>query len=163
MLMTALKFSWHYFWDAWRFAEREGRWRADPVHLDLIEAVLDHLGSDIATVTREQLSRRYFFSWMSDGRINVFFFYDEDSLSLLPRPDFDDRLYQVELFVEKRKYRAHVNFYEGRIHSVELKKPRSFFKGKDYAIGEVSEGKPSQSFTGVIDRAAHGKETDNNP
>ncbi len=100
---------------------------------------------------------------MSDGRINVFFFYDEDALPLLPRPDFDDRLYQVELFVERRKYRAHVNFYEGRIHSVELKKPRSFFEGKDYVIGEVSEGKPSQSYTGVIDRAAHGKETDNNP
>lgn len=163
MIKSAIKFSWAYFWDAWRFIEREGRWQADSMHLDIIEAVLDSLGAGSADLVRQQLSHRYFFSWMSDGRINVFFFYDEEALPLLPRPDFDDRLYRVELFVEGKKQWAQVAFFQCRIHRIELKKSRGFFKGKAYKIGEVSEGKSTDTYTRVIDRAAHGKETENNP
>lgn len=114
-------------------------------------------------MARAQLEQRYFFSWMSDGRINVFFFYDEDGLPTIRDPAFEDRLYKVELFVDGRKQWANVSFFEGRVHCVELKKPRKHFKGKRYTVGAVKESEPSESFTGVIDRAIHGKETETNP
>lgn len=163
MTSTIFETGWTYFMDAWRFVERGGRWSADTMHLELIEAVLATLPTEIAATVRQQLEHRYFFSWMSDGRINVFFFYNQRGLTLIPDPAYEDRLFKVELFVEGRKYVAHVSFFERRIHCVELKKPRSFFKGKAYRIGAVSDGKPTDSFTRAIDRVDHGKPTDINP
>lgn len=163
MLNNCLRYAWRYFWDAWRFVERAGRWEADPIHLELIDAVLLHLEASNAKIIREQLAERYFFSWMSEGRINVFFFYDEKALGLIQDEAFEDRLFKVELFVDGRRYVAQVGFYQGRIHRVELKKPRSFFKGKSYGLGAVTEGNPSKSYTAVIDHAEHGRETEINP
>ena len=160
---TIIRFAWNYFWDAQRYLFKEGKWKAEPIHLSLIDAVLNHLQEHQKSVVREQLENRYFLSWEPDGRINVFFFYDESSLPLLSVPEFEDRLIKVELFVEGRKHVAHVIFYKGRIHSIELKKPRSFFKGKSFRVGSVTEGKPSDSYTGAIDRLEHGKETETNP
>jgi hypothetical protein len=100
---------------------------------------------------------------MSDGRINVFFFFDVGGLPLISDTAFEDRLFKVSIFIGDQKYMAHVSFYKRRIHCIELKKPRRFFKGMIYRVGTVMEGKPSDSFTGVIDRAEHSKETDDNP
>lgn len=133
------------------------------MHLAIIDVVLQQLPNEIAEIVRTQLSHRYSYSWMSDGRINVFFFYDEGGLPLISDPEFEDRLFKVDLVVDARRYVAQVAFIHGRIHRVELKKPRKFFLGKEYRIGAVKAGKPSDSFTGVIDRAAHGKETEFNP
>ncbi|QFT78733.1 hypothetical protein [Erythrobacter sp. THAF29] len=160
MIIYALKSAWHFFWDTWRFVEREGRWKADQMHLDIIEAVLNQIPADIAETVRTQLDQRYFYSWMAQGRINVFFFYNEGSLPLIPDPAFEDRLFKVSLFIEDRKYVAHVSFFERRLYSVELKRPRSSLIGKSYRIGTVTLGKPSDSYIRVIDRAEHGKETD---
>lgn len=162
-MTNVLRRAWRYFFDGWRFVEGAGRWSADPIHMDLIETVLATLPIGIAATVRQQLEQRYFFSWMSDGRINVFFFYDERGLPLINDSSFDDRLFKVDLLVDGRRHKAQVGFYKGRIHRVELKKPRSFFKDKSYRLGAVAEGKPTDSFTRAIDRADHGKETDINP
>lgn len=161
MILEPIKLAWWFVSHA--LFVGAGAHKADQMHLDLIDAVLAELSTDIADIVTKQLAQRYFISWMSDGRINVFFFYDEESLPLIPDPDFEDRLFKVEIFVDGRKHRAQVSFYKRRIHCVEIKKPRSFFKGKNFSIGMVTPGKPSGSFTGAIDRAEHGKETETNP
>ena len=38
-----------------------------------------------------------------------------------------------------------------------------FFVGKDIKIGSVTRGEPKDTFAAVIDRAEHGRETDENP
>ncbi len=145
------------------FLFREGRWSADQMHLDLIEAVLKKIDPDLARLVESQLRYKYFFDWMSKGKINVFRFYNQGQLPLITESDFADKLYKVELFIENKKHVALVTFYKGRIFSVELKKPRRFFNGKIYLVGEVREGKSNETYTSVIDRAAHGKETEINP
>lgn len=161
MNLEPIKLAWWYFSYAFYFGY--GSHKADQMHLDIIDAVLSELPAEVAETVRAQLAQRYFLSWMSDGRINVFFFFDEGGLPLLSSNAFQDRLFKVQVFVEEQKLMAHVSFYKGRIHCVELKKPRRFFKGKKFRVGSVKEGKPADSFTGVIDRAEHGKETDYNP
>ncbi len=154
---------WNFFWDSLRILTKEGARTADPMHFTLIDAVLQKLDSDSAKNLRKQLKHRYYFSWMSDGRINVFRFYDQHRLPLISDTSFADKLYKVELFVENKKHIALVTFYERRIYSIEFKKPRKFFKGKPYRVGSVMEGKPKESYTAAIDRAAHGKEMEINP
>ena len=133
------------------------------MHLDIIEAVLSNLPTNIAEIVRAQLDCRYFFSWMMDGRVNVFFFYDKRELLLIEDPAFEDHLFKVEILVEGRKHVAHVSFFERRIHCVELKKPRSFFIGKSYVVLTVKEGKPTESYTNIIDRVEHGKKAEFKP
>jgi hypothetical protein len=157
MIFKSIKLAWWYVSHALFLGA--GSHKADLMHLDIIEAVLSDLPVNISETVRAQLDRRYFFSWMTNGRINVFFFYDLSELPLIQDPAFDDSMFKVELFVEGRKHVAHVGFYKKRIHCVELKKPRAFFAGKRYLVGAVKEGKPKESFTNVIDRAEHGKET----
>jgi hypothetical protein len=140
-----------------------GRWSLDPLQADLVDAVLSYLSPEIALCVQEQIAHHFFVSWMTSGRINVLYFYDESRLPLIADPQFADKLFKIDLFVEGKKQTAHVTFYAGRLFSVELKKPRKFFKGKMYRIGAVTEGRQRDSFTGIIDRAAHGKETETNP
>lgn len=98
---------------------------------------------------------------MSGGRINAFYF--REKVPLIDDPGYSDKLFKVELFIEGKKHTAHVTFYKGRIFSVELKIPRKLYKDKEYRVGAVTEGRPKDTFTAVIDRAAHGMETDINP
>lgn len=100
---------------------------------------------------------------MSDGRINVFYFYDVKKIPLIADPEFANKLYRIELFIDGKRHVAQVTFYMGRIFSVELKIPRKSYKDKEYRVGVVTEGQPKDSFTKVIDRAAHGRATETNP
>lgn len=84
-------------------------------------------------------------------------------IHLIDDPAFGGRLFKVDFIVDGQKRKAQVGFYKGRIHGVEIKKPRSFFKDKSYRVGAVADGKPTDSFTRAIDRVDHGKETDFNP
>jgi hypothetical protein len=161
-LVREIRFAWEYLMDVLRFLCREGCWSIDKIHADIIQAVLLCFEPNLAQCVRAQLEHRYFLSWMSSGRINVFFFYRPGCLPLLPCPEFTDYLFKVQLKIDGRRYRAQVTFYEGRIFSVEFKKPRKFFLGKEYSIGEVTRGEPKDTFTRTIDRAEHGHETDDN-
>jgi hypothetical protein len=100
---------------------------------------------------------------MSEGRINRIFFSRPDLLPVINDPSFADKLFRVELLIGGKKHLAHVTFYEGRIFSVELKEPRKSYKDKQFRIGVVSEGKTKDSFAEVVDRAAHGRNTEINP
>lgn len=131
--------------------------------MSLVDAVLRTLPLDQAEVVRAQLSKKYFVQWMSDGRINTIFFDRPESIPLLDDQSFADKLFRVDLFIGDKKYPARVTFYKQRIFSVELKVPRKFYKGKEFRVGAVTVGKAKDSFTAVIDRASHGKQTETNP
>jgi hypothetical protein len=162
-LKSRWSYFWKFFWDIQRFWGKEGNWALDPIHSDVIFKVVNSLDRDTKLAVETQLKQEYFFSWMSHGRVNVFYFYDLDKIPLIPDPQFSDKLFKVDLYVEDRRQSAHVIFFEGRIFSVEFKRPREFYVGKEYRVGSVTEGSPKDTFTAVIDRAAHGKETEINP
>lgn len=161
--MTLPKLIWTYFWDTWHFLERAGRWSLDPIHQDVLEAVLNTFPEVIAQEVRRQLEYRYFLSWMSEGRVNVLFFYNENEIPLISVGEYCNRLYKVDIIVEGIWQKVNIVFTRGRIHRIEFMKPSSYFKGKNYCVGAVSIGKSSNSFTRIIDRGEHGKETEINP
>ncbi|MEP3049863.1 MAG: hypothetical protein ABJP48_10095 [Erythrobacter sp.] len=162
-VLRPIRFGWHFFWDVTRFLCFEGRWSHSRMHGDVIEAVLNYVDPEVASLVRRQLRHTYFLDTAPRGLINVFWFYEKDRLPHIEDQSYFDRLFKVEIFVGNRRHISMVTFFEGRIFSVEFKKPRGFFKGEKYRIGKVTDGKPSDTYTRVIDRAEHGKETEGNP
>jgi hypothetical protein len=141
----------------------KGDWKLRTLHQAVIDKLLTFLDAEKSSKIRTQLEQKYFMQFIPDGRINTFFFDNLPNNLLIDDSAFQDCLFKVEVFVDGRKQHAHVTFVKGRIFSVEFKKPHKFFVGKYIKIGSVSPGRPNDTFTAIIDRAAHGRETEENP
>lgn len=141
----------------------EGDWKLRPLHQQVIEALVAYLDAEKGSKIKLQLEQQYFMQFIPEGRINTFFFRKLPNHLLILDPAFQDCLFKIEVFVDGRKHYAQVTFAKGRIWSIEFKKPHKFFKGKNVRVGLVKHGKSKDTFTTVIDRAAHGRETDENP
>jgi hypothetical protein len=76
----------------------------------------------------------------------------------LPVPEFDDRMYKIEMFVDGSKQWAQVMFVGGRIYSISFKEPFNAYEGKDIRFGMVKLGNSKQSMAAAIDRLEHGKD-----
>jgi hypothetical protein len=141
----------------------QGDWKLRPLHQQVIDKLLAYLDHGQSDKIRSQLEQKYFMQFIPEGRINTFFFNNLPDTLLISHPGFQDGLFKIEVFVDGRKQHAQITFYKGRIFSVEFKKPHKFFTGKDIEIGSVTSGQPKNTFTAAIDRAEHGRETDENP
>jgi hypothetical protein len=137
-----------------------GSWKLKTVQQQLVDGLLPALKTNIRRLVEQQLSQPFYMQFWLGGRISPIFFKDFNLPKELriPDPEFADRLYKVEMFVDGRKQHANVTFYNGRIHCLEFKKPLKFYEGKEIRFGGVTLGKPKQSFTVAIDRHEHGKE-----
>lgn len=137
-----------------------GDWKLRPIQQQLLGAFLSGLEPEVCALVEQQLTQPFYMQFWHGGRISPFFFKDFNLPRELriPDPEFADRLYKIEMFVDGRKQQAHVTFYRGRIFSLEFKKPFKFYEGKDVRFGAVTLGKPKQSFTETIDRQEHGKD-----
>jgi hypothetical protein len=136
-----------------------GGWKVKPLHQRLLDAFLPSLEPDIRALLEQQLAQPFFMQFWHKGRVSPFFFknFRLPREIRIPYPEFEDRLYKVEMFVDGRKQQAHIVFVSGRIHRIEFKKPFKFYEGKDIRFGATSLGKPKQSLTVAIDREEHGK------
>ncbi len=137
-----------------------GAWKLRPLQQQLIETFLPSLDLDIRALLEQQLAHPFFMQFWHKGRVNPFFF---DNFQLpreirLPCPEFQDRQYKIEMFVDGQKQHAHIVFTSGRIYSIEFKKPFKFYEGKEIRFGAVTLGKQNQSLAATIDRAEHGKD-----
>lgn len=137
-----------------------GGWKVTPLQQQVLDAFLSTLVPDIRALLEQQLAQPFFMQFWYKGRISPFFF---DNFRLpreirLPCPEFEDRRYKVEMFVDGRKQYAHINFTSGRIYSIEFKKPFKFYEGKEVRFGKVTVGKSNQSLAAAIDRQEHGKD-----
>lgn len=138
-----------------------GDWKLRPIQQQLLDAFLPSLEPELRDLVEQQLKQPFYMQFWNDGRISPFFFknFNLPRELRIPHPEFADRLYKVALFVDGRKQQAHVTFYKGRIHCLEFRKPFKFYEGKDIRFGEVTVGKPKQSYTGALDRLEHGKDS----
>jgi hypothetical protein len=131
-----------------------------PLHQQLLDAFLSALEPDMRLLLEQQLAQPFFMQFWHKGRISPFFF---DNFRLpkemrLPLPEFDDRLYKIEMFVDGRKQWAQVMFVSGRIYSISFKQPFKAYEGKDIRFGAVKFGNSKQSTAAAIDRQEHGKD-----
>jgi hypothetical protein len=154
---------WEAFCDILTYLEGAGGWKLRSLHQAVIDRVVSFCDPATSSKIILQLEQKYFVQFMPKGQISTFFFKRLPEELLIPDPKFLNCLFKVELIVDGRKQHANVIFVKGRILSIEFKKPYEFYMGKDVKIGEVAEGQPKDSFTAIIDRAEHGRETDENP
>lgn len=155
------------FWSINRFSgylSGYGAWKMRPLHRQLLDAFLPSLDADLRAVVERQIAQPFYMQFWNQGRINPFFFtpLEMEPALRIADPAFVDRPYKVELYVDGRKQHAHVTFFEGRIFSVEFKKPSKFYKVKEIRFGAVTLGKPKHSMGAVLDRYAHGRDDAHN-
>jgi hypothetical protein len=130
------------------------------IHQQLLDVFMPTLEPDIRLLLEKQLAQPFFMQFWHGGKISPFFFehFRLPKEIRLPCPEFEDKLYKVEMFVDGRKQQANVVFVDGRIYSIEFKKPFKFYESKDIRFGAVTLGKSKQSLAVAIDRAEHGKD-----
>lgn len=137
-----------------------GGWKVRPLQQRLLDALLAALDPGVRALLEQQLAQPFFMQFWHKGRVSPFFF-DNFRLPMelrLPLPDFEDRLYNVEMFIDGSRQLAQIVFVDGRIHRIEFKKAFKFYQDKDIRFGKVTVGKPGQSVAATIDRWAHGKD-----
>lgn len=140
------------------FAFGTGSWSLLHHEQAILDACLAALPEENQAQARHQLARPFFLERMTGGRVNVIRPYEERQSERIEGSEFDDRLFKVKVDVGGERLTAHVTFLNGRVFSIETKKPTKFFKGKIVNTFEVSEGRPQDTYTRVIDRSEHGPE-----
>jgi hypothetical protein len=142
----------------------QGSWSLKNHEKIVLDAALNALEPNIRSIMEKQLSQDYFVDRISPGkRIVTFRFYEKDKSLIINDKEYSDLLLKVEIIIDGKKQTAHATFYNGYIYGLEFKKPYKFYKDKEINVGGVKIGKSGDTYTRVIDRAEHGKETDYNP
>ena len=144
--------------DSYRFLTGEGSWSLLPHEQTVLDAGISHLDEVQRGLVRRQLDQPWFMDRMTNGHINVFRFYECDAALTLSEPEFRDKYIRVNGLVDGKKQKALLSFYKGYIYSIEFKKPSKFYAGKEFEVVGVEDAAPKETYTRVIDRAAHGRE-----
>lgn len=146
------------FADFWRWLERDGSWGFRFPTGEIARHVAHTLTESDRRMLLAQFTRPFFQSWWSKGRINPIFYYYLPEEDLLQGDIYHESLFHVEINVEGKRQRANVNFYGGRLYSVELPKPIKFYKGKSVELGKVTQGSIRHSIARAINRLEHGSD-----
>jgi hypothetical protein len=72
--------------------------------------------------------------------------------------EYSQKLIEVQLDVEGAKEVAHVEFFRGRVDSIQFKRPAAYYAGKNLKVMGVRPGKLARSHAAAIDRREHGTE-----
>jgi len=131
-----------------------------PLQSQVLDRLLLELEPEARALVEVQLKQPYYISFWHEGRISPIYFkhFRLPRELRIPDPEFVDRLYKIEMFVDSRKQQVHVVFVDGRIHRFEFKKPFKFYESKDIRFGKVTLGKPKQTYTAALNRLEHGRD-----
>ncbi len=156
MIGRASRSFWHFVGNL----TGSGTYKLIPLQQQVLDTLLPELEPEVRTLVEVQLTQPYYMQFWHEGRISPIYFkhFRLPRELRIPDPEFADRLYKVEMFVDGRKQQAHVVFVDGRIHRFEFKKPFKFYEGKDIRFGKVTLGKPKQTYTGALNRLEHGRD-----
>jgi hypothetical protein len=72
--------------------------------------------------------------------------------------EYSKKLIEVQLDVEGAKEVAHVEFFRGRVDTIQFKRPGAYYAGKKLKVMGVRPGKVALSHAAAIDRLEHGTE-----
>ncbi len=161
MIADMLKNILHRCWDSTLFLSGEGNWKLRDLEKRVLEAVKNYIEKDDSNLLEAQLGQKFFIQRMNSSRVNSVFFYGNDESNRILGNRFDDILFKVRLTVGGKKETAHVTFFEGYIHSIEFKKPKKYYQGKNIKVGSVSPGESDRSHASAIDRLEHGGDAQN--
>ena len=135
----------------------EGGWRLRPHERAMIEAVAAHLGGAADIAIRAQLAEDVFVE-RTNPRVNVLRFYALPEALRLDGEAFEDALFKVRIEADGTVETGRVTVYQGRVFSVETRRPGKAFRGAGAKVLSVTHGRPSDTLTGALDRLEHGRQ-----
>jgi hypothetical protein len=151
-----------FFWDLLYFLTAEGSWNLRANERVVIEAVTDSLPAEAQALLRSQLGGIKFVQ-RSHKQISRPRFYAAPYL-LDRRPvanaEHSEMVVEVQLEVDGVSEVAHVEFYSGRVDSIQFKRPSKYYAGKNLRVMGVRPGRPARTHAAAIDRREHGTKQD---
>ncbi len=148
----------NFLWDLLYFCSGEGTWRLRAHEIIVLEGTLASLPNDSQNLLRAKLNQVIFVQ-RSHKQISLPRFYSSPYVpdqSSVVSGDLSNGLLSVQLDVEGQKQSAHVEFFQGRVWSVQFKNPSKFYAGKVVNVLGVKAGNPRFMHAAAIDRAEHG-------
>ena len=146
-------------WDLLYFLTGEGTWALRAHERIVLEAAITSLPHDAQQHFDALLKQRVFVQ-RSNRLVGRPRFYTKPYLrnhTSVDEPTLSHQLLNVHVDVDGERQVAHVEFFHGRIDSIQFKKPASFYAGKTVCAADVSLGNPNLSHASAIDRKEHGK------
>lgn len=82
-----------------------GDWKVTPLQQKILDAFLPTLGPGTQKLLEQQLAQPFYMQFWHKGRISPFFFsnFRLPREIRLPCPEFEDKLYKIEMYVDGRK------------------------------------------------------------
>ncbi len=147
-----------FLWDLLYFCSGEGTWRLRAHERAVLEAAFASLPNDSQISLPAKLNQIIFVQ-RSHKQISLPRFYSSPYVpdqSSVVSGDLSNGLLSVQLEVEGKKQSAHVEFFQGRVWSVQFKNPAKFYAGKVVNVLGVKPGNPRLLHAVAIDRSEHG-------
>lgn len=158
--MGAIKAIFSFLWDLLYFLTGEGSWVLRPHERIVIEAAIASLPDHIQMLLRSQL-KQIMFIQRSHRQISRPRFYSTFYIrnqKTIEDDEFFQKLINIQIDVDGERQNAQVEFFQGRIDSIQFKQPAKLYVGKAVKVMGVKPGKRSLSHAAAIDRCEHGRE-----
>jgi hypothetical protein len=142
------------------FLSGEGSWSLRPHERMVIEAAIDFLPEHAQALLRSQLKETMFLQRTPKQICRPRFYlapYLRDRRAI-EDAEYSEKLIKVQLDVEGAKEVAHVEFFRGRVDSIQFKRPPAYYAGKKLKVTGIRPGKVALSHAAAIDRLEHGTE-----
>lgn len=158
MLVSAVRTVSRFLWDLVYFVTGEGSWALRPHEQIVLEAAVSGLPEAMQILLRSQMTQPVFVQ-RSHRQISRPRFYSHvyaRNQETTEDPRDSHKVMNVDISVGGEKQRAHVEFFRGRVDSIQFKKSGKFYVGKEVKVVAVKPGKPGITHAAAIDRREHG-------
>jgi hypothetical protein len=142
-----------FLWDLLYFLTGEGTWRLRAHERLVLEAAIASLPDIIQSRLRAQFNQKLFVQ-RSHRQISRPRFYSKP----LESNELPHKILKVEIDVGGKKESAHVEFFQGRVDSIQFKHSGNFYSGKALKVIGVKAGNLKVSHAAAIDRCEHGSQ-----
>lgn len=157
--MSAVKNIAQYIWDLLYFLFGEGNWKLHDHERMVLDAAINTMPEHAQNFYNSQLKSTLFAQRTPKQVCRPRFYpvaYQRD-LRFFDDEEFSEKVIDVQISVDGRKEIANVEFYKGRIESIQFKHPPKYYASKVITVIGVKPGKVGRTHADAIDRLEHGK------
>lgn len=159
-MIAVLRSMVRFLWDIFYFLTGEGGWRLHSHERAVVEAVIDTLPEHSQVLLRSQLNGILFVQRSHKQICRPRFYtapYVPDQRAVEGGGNFA-KLVDVQVEVDGRNEVVQVEFFRGRIESIQFKRPTASYVGKSLEVMSTRPGRLTRSHARAIDRREHGPE-----
>lgn len=147
-----------FLWDTLYFLTGEGSWKLHPHERMVLKAAIDFLPERAQALLRAQLNETVFVqrSHRQISRPRFYIRHYRLDRRAMEDPEYSEKIIDVQLDVEGMHEVAQVEFFQGRVDTIQFKRPAAYYAGKKLKVTSTRLGKLTRSHARAIDRCEHG-------